>query len=137
VFTDGDPDYNDAPIIPGVSKEWKDAGVTIFAVGIGPDISKEGLMDIAGNMKNVFPVKDFSELIDTLKKLLVDIIHENCYLTTKTPFLAPVTSPRPPVVSRKELVSGSPSVMFFFEDHLIQLLTVQEEALTLTRSIYI
>jgi hypothetical protein len=40
------------PVILGVTKEWVKAGVTVFAVGIGPQISKTGLDAIAGNEKN-------------------------------------------------------------------------------------
>jgi hypothetical protein len=56
-----------------VTKKWTDAGVTIFAVGIGAGISKEGLVAIAGNENQALQVEDFSKLANFTNTLLVKV----------------------------------------------------------------
>jgi hypothetical protein len=54
----------------GVTKEWRDQGVHVFAVGIGPSIKPSGLVTIAGNKENAFEVpywENLGPLIETLK----------------------------------------------------------------------
>jgi len=71
VFTDGTA--TDADDVPAASKAWKDAGVTVYALGIGSGIQHQGLVDIAGDEKRAFAVKNFAEIGEKAKSLLKDV----------------------------------------------------------------
>jgi len=53
VFTDGHAD--DIGKIPAASRAWQHEGVTVFAVGVGNDVDREGLRIIAGSESRVRP----------------------------------------------------------------------------------
>jgi len=71
VFTDGEA--NDADHLPAASKKWRDDGVEVLAVGVGPDVTKEGLSKVAGSAEKVLQVESFKELAKTMKDLLKDV----------------------------------------------------------------
>jgi len=71
VFTDGEA--NDAEHLPAASKKWQDDGVEVFAMGVGPDVTKEGLSKVAGSAERVLQVKSFKELGKRMKDLLKDV----------------------------------------------------------------
>jgi len=61
VFTDGDPTSpSEKARVPAASKAWAGIGATVFAVGIGGQISQEGLIDIAGSEDRILSVSDFA-----------------------------------------------------------------------------
>jgi len=61
VFTDGDPTTpSEKARVPAASKAWAGIGATVFAVGIGGQISQEGLIDIAGSEDRILSVADFA-----------------------------------------------------------------------------
>merc|ERR1719383_1271148 len=71
VFTDGEA--NDAKNLPEASKKWRDDGVMVFAVGVGPDITTEGLTQVAGSAKRVLKIKSFEELGKKMNSLLKSV----------------------------------------------------------------
>ena len=68
VFTDGEA--TDRNEVPAASKKWLEDGVTLFAIGIGPDISHAGLKDIAGADERVLVAKNFEALGEMAKTLV-------------------------------------------------------------------
>jgi len=71
VFTDGEAVDKDQ--VPAASKRWNDDGVMVFAIGIGPEISKEGLIQISGSSERALAIKSFAELGEKMKGLLKNV----------------------------------------------------------------
>jgi len=70
VLTDGNTNSKSKPY-PEVLKPLKERDVTVFAVGIGKDISESELEEIADHKKkNVFHVDNFEDLAKYLDELL-------------------------------------------------------------------
>jgi len=74
VFTDGDA--NDADEIPAALSAWTNAGVKVFAIGIGKLIDRKGLVEIAGSEDRVLQVDDFAAIGAHAKSLLKKICEE-------------------------------------------------------------
>jgi len=68
VFTDGEAD--DASEVPAMSRKWAEAGVTVFAIGIGDDISNEGLVAISGDQSRALVADDFNRIGALTKSLM-------------------------------------------------------------------
>jgi len=68
VFTDGEA--TDKEAVPAASQKWIKDGVTVFAIGIGQEISRAGLKDIAGADERVLEVENFEALGETANTLV-------------------------------------------------------------------
>ena len=68
IFTDGEA--SDPDKVPAASKLWADDGVNVFAVGIGDEITREGLKAIAGADDRAIIVKSFAAIGAMAKSLL-------------------------------------------------------------------
>ena len=56
--------------MPAASKAWADDGVTVFAIGIGSGISRQGLVDIAGADERALEVDSFEAISELATSLL-------------------------------------------------------------------
>jgi len=74
VFTDGNP-KSDEEIerVPAASKAWAGIGAKVFAVGIGSQITEEGLEAIAGSDERIVNVANFESFGRKAKSLLVKV----------------------------------------------------------------
>merc|ERR1719431_2156698 len=68
VFTDGEA--TDKDDVPAATQKGAKDGVSVFAIGIGKDISHDGLKAIAGNEERVLEVENFEALGEMAKTLL-------------------------------------------------------------------
>merc|ERR1712168_61337 len=78
VLTDGESSTKkEKNLVKSASTLWKQAGVRVYAIGIGKGISKTGLLSIAGmNAKHVITAGNFDKLADKA----VDILKGICAL---------------------------------------------------------
>ena len=74
IFTDGDATDRDE--IPASRDAWNADGATVFAVGIGSDLSRDGLREIAGEDKRAFEVANFEAIAEAAKSLLKEVCEE-------------------------------------------------------------
>ena len=72
IFTDGEASDEDQ--VPAASKAWANDKVTVFAIGIGDQISLEGLKAIAGADERAFQVANY----EALGKLASSLLKEVC-----------------------------------------------------------
>nr|CAB3257181.1 integrin alpha-2-like [Phallusia mammillata] len=75
VVTDGKADKGSEAALADVAKKQRDGKVTMVAVGVGRQFSREQLLSIAGKKENVLEVSSFKNLdslLETLRQVIIE-----------------------------------------------------------------